>query len=89
MRVQRLTCDPHVHILRVGRRGTAPAELTPLLQQPMLPMIAGTTATKRTFQNLVMDFGLASMQALFSAHAEVLAGPKHKHQQGRTMNHWG
>ena len=78
-----------VHVLRVGRGGTAPAELTPLLQQLMLPMIAGMAATKRTFQNLVMEFGLASMQALFGAHAEALAGPKHKHQHGRTMNHWG
>lgn len=78
-----------VHTLRVVRRGLAPAELAPLLQQLMLPMVAGMAATKRTFQNLVIEFGLASMQALFGAHAEALAGPKGKHQQGRTMNHWG
>lgn len=78
-----------VHVLRVGRRGTTPAELSPLMQQLMLPMIAGMAATKRTFQNLVMEFGLASMQALFGAHAEALAGPKHKRQTARTMNHWG
>ena len=79
----------NVHALHVARRGVAPAELAPLLTQLMLPMVAGMAATKRTFQNLVIEFGLASMQALFGAHAEALAGPKHKHQKGRTMNHWG
>lgn len=78
-----------VHVLRAGRRGVAPSELAPLMQQLMLPMVAGMAATKRTFQNLVMEFGLAAMQALFGAHAEALAGPKHKRQAGRTMNHWG
>lgn len=78
-----------VQTLRVVRRGIAPAELAPLMQQLMLPMVAGMAATKRTFQNLVMEFGLAAMQALFGAHAEALAGPKGKHQKVRTMNHWG
>jgi len=64
-------------------------ELMPLLRQLILPMVAGMMQTKRTMQSMVVELGLASMEALFEAQAEVLAGPKHRHQPGRTMNHWG
>jgi putative transposase len=77
-----------VQVLRAGR-GTDTQDLMPLLRQMILPMVAGMAQTKRSMQNLVVELGLASMQALFEAHAEALAGPKHRHQEGRTMNHWG
>jgi len=77
-----------VQVLRAGR-GADTGDLMPLLRRMILPMVAGMAETKRTMQNLVIKLGMASMEALFEAHAEAVAGPKHRHQPGRTMNHWG
>jgi hypothetical protein len=75
-----------VQVLGAGR-GHDTQDLMPLLRQMILPMVAGMAQTKRTLQNLVVELGLASMQALFEAHAKALAGPKHRRQAGRTLNH--
>jgi transposase-like protein len=59
------------------------------MRQLLLPMVLGMSATKRSFQELCIELGVASMQALFGAHAEQVAGPKHKRNAERTMYHWG
>jgi hypothetical protein len=37
-----------VQAVRAAERGITPGELAPLMQQLMLPMVAGMAATKRT-----------------------------------------
>jgi hypothetical protein len=52
-----------VQVLRAGQ-GTNTQDLMPLLRQMILPMVASMAQTKRSMQNLVVELGLASMQAL-------------------------
>ena len=61
------------------------AQLTNLVE----PMLAGMTATRENLMAWVHAQGLAALDELFREEAAALAGPKGKHQPGRTHHHWG
>ena len=64
-----------------GPTGTLAAALTPL--------ISGMAATRTHLLDWVQGLGVSALEAVFAAEAEVLAGPKGKHQAERTHHHWG
>ena len=57
--------------------------------QILLPMIAGIAATKADLTEWVYEQGLTALHLLLKEDAEEIAGPKGKHEKGRTHNHWG
>lgn len=59
------------------------------LTQLMEPMRAGMTATRETLLAWVHALALAALDEVFREEAVALAGPKGKHQPGRTHHHWG
>ena len=52
-------------------------------------MIAGIAATKADLTEWVYEQGLTALHLLLKEDAEEIAGPKGKHEKGRTHNHWG
>ena len=59
------------------------------LAEALTPLIAGMTATRTHLLEWVHTLGVGALQAVFTAEAEALAGPKGKHQPERTHHHWG
>ena len=59
------------------------------LAEALTPLIAGMTATRTHLLEWVHTLGVGALQAVFTAEAEALAGPKGKHQRERTHHHWG
>lgn len=59
------------------------------LAQALTPRIAGMTATRTHLLEWVHTVGIDALQAVFTAEAEALAGPKGRHQRERTHHHWG
>ena len=57
--------------------------------QILLPMIAGIATTKADLTEWVYEQGLTALHLLLKEDAEEIAGPKGKHEKGRTHNHWG
>jgi len=57
--------------------------------QMLLPMVAGMVATKQQLETWVHQQGLRALDELFRAEAAEIAGPKGKHQENRSHNHWG
>ena len=55
----------------------------------LAPLVAGMTATRASLLEWMHAHGLVALQAVFKAEAEALAGPKGKHDAGRTHHHWG
>jgi len=59
------------------------------LRQAMLPMLMGLMGTREMVLQLMQEAGIAAILELFEGDAERVAGPKGKHQKGRSANHWG
>jgi transposase-like protein len=59
------------------------------LVQVLLPMVTGIVTTRQELMSWVHDRGLDALDELFRTDAEALAGPKGKHRNGRSHNHWG
>ena len=59
------------------------------LAEALTPLIAGMTATRTHLLEWVHTLGIGALQAVFTAEAEALAGPKGRHQRARTHHHWG
>jgi transposase-like protein len=59
------------------------------LAEALTPLVAGMTATRTHLLEWVHTLGVDALQAVFTAEAEALAGPKGKHQPARTHHHWG
>jgi putative transposase len=57
--------------------------------QVLLPMVTGMVTTRQDLMTWVHQRGLDALDELFRADAEALAGPKGKHRDARTHNHWG
>lgn len=72
------------------RRGTQAGNgAGPALAEVLAPLVAGMTATRASLLAWVHAHGLVALQAVFKAEAAALAGPKGKHDAGRTHHHWG
>jgi hypothetical protein len=59
------------------------------LRRVLVPLVAGAAETKRCLLHWVHAQGLEALDELFRDEAAALAGPKGKHQPGRTHHHWG
>src|SRR5262245_32065232 len=59
------------------------------LAEALTPLVAGMTATRTHLLEWVDTLGVGALQAVFTAEAGALAGPKGKHQPARTHHHWG
>ncbi len=57
--------------------------------QLLLPMIAGIAQSKQALLEWVHQVGLAALAEVFEYDAEQLAGPKGKHDRGRSHYRWG
>jgi len=57
--------------------------------EALTPLVAGMTATRTHLLEWVHTLGVDALQAVCTAAAEALAGPKGKHQPERTHYHWG
>lgn len=68
---------------------TAPEAIGAMMQQLVLPLIVGIEATKSGLLAFVHQMGMLALQELLATEAAALAGPKGKHQKGRTLHHWG
>lgn len=66
-----------------------PQALPAVMRQMVLPMIVGAEATKRGLLAFVQQMGMLALRELFEGEAEMIAGPKGKHVEGRTHHHWG
>ncbi|MGH9787278.1 MAG: IS256 family transposase [Candidatus Acidiferrales bacterium] len=55
----------------------------------LTPLITGMTATRAHLLAWVQAQGLVALQEVFATEAEVVAGPKGRHQTDRTHHHWG
>lgn len=59
------------------------------LQQIALPMMLASDAMKKGLLAFVQQMGMLAFSELLRAEAEIIAGPKGKHMNGRTHHHWG
>jgi putative transposase len=57
--------------------------------QLLLPMIVGIARSKQALLEWVHQVGLAALAEVFEYDAEQLAGPKGKHDRGRSHYRWG
>jgi hypothetical protein len=53
------------------------------------PLVAGMTATRQSLLEWVHTVGLRALDEVFRGEAVALAGPKGRHDPGRTHHHWG
>jgi len=66
-----------------------PAEMSMVLGQLALPMMIASDAIKKGLLAFVQQIGMLAFRELLSSEAEMIAGPKGKHQGQRTHHHWG
>ena len=66
-----------------------PAEMSMVLGQLVLPMMIASEAIKKGLLAFVQQIGLLAFRELLEGEAEMIAGPKGKHQEQRTHHHWG
>jgi len=66
-----------------------PAEMSMVLGQLMLPMMVASEAIKKGLLAFVQQVGMLAFRELLQSEAEMIAGPKGKHQGQRTHHHWG
>jgi putative transposase len=59
------------------------------LARLVAPLVDGLTATRANLLTWVHACGVAALDAVFREEADAVAGPKGKHQAGRTHHHWG
>lgn len=59
------------------------------LAQLLGPLVSGVTTTRANLLTWVHACGVAALDAVFREEAAAVAGPKGKHQAGRTHHHWG
>lgn len=74
---------------RKAERGVVGQGVLQGMQRALVPLVAGAVETKRCLLAWVHAQGLAALDELFCEEAAGLAGPKGKHQPGRTHYHWG
>jgi len=66
-----------------------PIAMTLGVQQLMLPLLLAMDATKKGLLAFVQQMGMVALSELLALEAVQLAGPKGKHLDERTHNHWG
>jgi putative transposase len=59
------------------------------MQQLMLPLLLAMEATKKGLLSFVQQMGMTVLSELLATEAVQIAGPKGKHNEGRTHHHWG
>lgn len=72
-----------------GKQAQNVAPTAAMLEQVLMPLIAGLVGTRRDLMTWVHQRGLEALDELFRLDAEALAGPKGKHRESRTHHHWG
>lgn len=66
-----------------------PVGMSVAMQQLMLPLLLAMDATKKGLLSFVQQMGMVALSELLATEAEMIAGPKGKHLEGRTHHHWG
>ena len=66
-----------------------PIAMTIAMQQSMLPLLVAMDATKKGLLAFVQQMGMVALSELLAFEAAQIAGPKGKHNDGRTHHHWG
>jgi len=74
-------------VIRERKQGAIATSVA--MQQLMLPLLLAMDATKRGLLAFVQQMGMAVLRELLATEAVQIAGPKGKHQLGRTHHHWG
>jgi hypothetical protein len=60
-----------------------------VMQQLMVPLLLAVDATKKGLLSFVQQMGMVVLSELLVEEAAQIAGPKGKHNAGRTHHHWG
>jgi putative transposase len=66
-----------------------PVAMSVAMQQLMLPLLVAMDATKKGLLSFVQQMGMVALSELLATQAEMIAGPKGRHIEGRTYHHWG
>ena len=66
-----------------------PIAMTIAMQQLMLPLWVAMDATKKGLLAFVQQMGMVALSELLAFEAAQIAGPKGKHNDGRTHHPWG
>lgn len=66
-----------------------PVTMSVAVQQLMLPLLLAMDATKKGLLSFVQQMGMVALSELLATEAEMIAGPKGKHMDGRSHHHWG
>ena len=66
-----------------------PIAMTIAMQQLMLPLLVAMDATKKGLLAFVQQMGMVALSELLAFEAAQIAGPKGKHNDGRTHHPWG
>jgi hypothetical protein len=66
-----------------------PVTMSVAMQQLMLPLLLAMDATKKGLLAFVQQMGMVALSELLAKEAEMVAGPKGRHLEGRTHHHWG
>jgi putative transposase len=66
-----------------------PVTMSIAMQQLMLPLLLAMDATKKGLLSFVQQMGMIALSELLATEAAMIAGPKGKHVEGRSHNHWG
>ena len=66
-----------------------PIAMTIAMQQLMLPLLVAMDATKKGLLAFVRQMGMVALSELLAFEAAQIAGPKGKHNDGRTHHPWG
>jgi putative transposase len=73
-----------------GRKQEArPVAMSVAMQQLMLPLLVAMDATKKGLLSFVQQMGMVALSELLATQAEMIAGPKGRHIEGRAYHHWG
>lgn len=66
-----------------------PVATSVAMQQLMLPLLMAMDATKKGLLSFVQQMGMVALSELLATQAEMIAGPKGRHIEGRAYHHWG
>jgi len=75
--------------VRGRKQEGTPVAMSAAMQQLMLPLLVAMDATKKGLLSFIQQMGMVALSELLATQAEMIAGPKGRHIEGRAYHHWG
>lgn len=74
--------------VRARKQEGTPVAMSVAMQQLMLPLLVAMDTTKKGLLSFIQQMGMVALSELLATQAEMIAGPKGRHIEGRAYHHW-